>query len=212
MPVDAIADRALVVQFSPWKFSGTETLLETAGTPPEWAERYQSHASYVNYVAQPLESSFASQSDARRGDAHGRAARLEPLPQEKPRTSILRQLGILTSRTAKLMRRDRYALILILVVPWLLACLDLLITARSMFDPVRGDSLRVTITIGTLVVNALLVGALTQMRVLIKETELYRRERLVNLHVSAYVLSKVTVAAATLGRTRRPFAARARSP
>src|SRR5690606_30715374 len=44
------------------------------------------------------------------------------------------------------------------------------------------------------IVNAMLVGALAQMREIIKDRDIYRRERLVSLQVLPYVLSKVWIA------------------
>jgi len=148
------------------------------GIPQDWAERYQHDPAHARYA------SPEARSEERR----------EP-PRPAPGVSAPRQLVIQTSRNLTLLVRDRFALLLILVVPWGLACLDFLITTRHMFDPVHGDPLRITITTGTLVVDAMLVGALTQMREIVKETDVYRRERLVNLKIPAYVSSKVSLAA-----------------
>jgi uncharacterized oligopeptide transporter (OPT) family protein len=49
-------------------------------------------------------------------------------------------------------------------------------------------------TIFILTVYGVLVGALSQMREFVKEREIYKRERLVNLKILPYVLSKVWVA------------------
>jgi hypothetical protein len=86
-------------------------------------------------------------------------------------------------------------LILMLAAAPLLAALDFLITERDMFDSLLGDSARIITNTNTMIVNAMLVGALAQMREISKDKDIYRRERLVNLGIAPYVLSKVWVAA-----------------
>jgi ABC-type multidrug transport system ATPase subunit len=150
------------------------------GSAAEWAERYYTHSAYRRYIATPL--------SATEGPSY------TPPPAALPQISVLRQLIVLSRRNLKLLSRDRFALSLMLIGAPLLAALDFLITSRHMFDPVAGDSLRITITTGTLAVNALLVGALSQMREIIKDADIYRRERLVNLGIGPYVFSKVWIA------------------
>jgi hypothetical protein len=111
-----------------------------------------------------------------------------------PSPSALRQFIALSGRNLRLLTRDRFALVLMIAAAPLLAMLDFLITQRHMFDSVAGDAARIVTNTNTIIVNAMLVGALAQMREIIKDRDIYRRERLVNLRIAPYVLSKVWIA------------------
>jgi len=64
------------------------------------------------------------------------------------------------------------------------------------FEFVTGDMNNVVISLFLLTIYAVMIGGLSQMREIVKEGEIYKRERLVNLKILPYVLSKVWVAAA----------------
>ena len=65
---------------------------------------------------------------------------------------------------------------------------------RNPFDYVTGDAANGAITLFLLTIYCLLVGGLSQMREFVKEADIYKRERLVNLKIFPYVASKVWVA------------------
>lgn len=152
------------------------------GSPQQWAERYRGTPAFQTQVNRPL-----------RLDSGGTAPSASPLPHV-PRPSFLQQFIALSARNLKLISRDRFALVLMIVAAPLLAGLDFLITERKMFDPLVGDTSRIITNTNTLIVNAMLVAALAQMREIIKDREIYRRERLVNLRIAPYILSKVWIA------------------
>lgn len=174
------------------------------GRAEEWAERYRQSPAYAEYVVRPLAALgyapgapavAAREADvvparqrARRG---GKAARAGQV-------SGRRQFGILSSRNLKILTRDRVSLLLMLASAPLISMLDVLLSlilGRNLFDHVDGNMENALITLfqpGTL---AVMVGALAMMREFVKETEIYKRERLVNLKVLPYVGSKLWVAA-----------------
>ncbi|MHB8508804.1 MAG: FHA domain-containing protein [Candidatus Dormibacteria bacterium] len=156
---------------------------EARGTPGEWAERYRSDRAYGKQISVPLRLDVAEMPTPKAP------------PDRLPQVSALRQLLILSARNLRLITRDRFSLILMLLAPWLLASMDFLITTRDMFDARHGSVIRVSITLATMGVNAILVGALSLSREIVKDNQIYRRERLVNLGLVPYVLSKVWVAA-----------------
>ncbi len=159
----------------------------TLGSPEEWDERFRANPAYQRYIAGPLKLEEPAAPEPPK-------ERKEPGTAPK-RPGPLRQLLVLSSRNVKLLARDRFALILMLAAAPFLAALDFLITERDMFDALLGDSTRIITNTNTLIVNAMLVGALSQMREITKDKDIYRRERLVNLGIAPYVLSKVWVAA-----------------
>jgi ABC-type multidrug transport system ATPase subunit/pSer/pThr/pTyr-binding forkhead associated (FHA) protein len=157
-----------------------------AGAPEEWEQRYRSHAAYQRYIARPLGLDAATPTLAPSRDG-------VVTPRRTP--SAIRQFLALSSRNVRLLTRDRFALVLMLAAAPALALLDFFITKRDMFDPLLGDTARIVTNTNTIIVNAMLVGALAQAREIIKDRDIYKRERLVNLKIGPYILSKVWVAA-----------------
>jgi ABC-type multidrug transport system ATPase subunit/pSer/pThr/pTyr-binding forkhead associated (FHA) protein len=177
------------------------------GRAEEWAERYRQSPAYAEYVVRPLAAlgytpGAASTSGAiaveettapaRQPVGHdGKAARTGQV-------SGLRQFAILSSRNVRILTRDRVSLLLMLASAPLIALLDVLLSlilGRNLFDYADGNMENALITLfqpGTL---AVMVGALAMMREFVKETDIYKRERLVNLKVLPYVASKLWVAA-----------------
>ena len=84
-----------------------------------------------------------------------------------------------------------------LVAAPLVGLLDVVLSfaiGRDPYNQATGNMADVITTIFILTVYGVLVGALSQMREFVKEREIYKRERLVNLKILPYVLSKVWVA------------------
>ncbi len=155
------------------------------GSAEDWQHRYRGDEAHRQYVREPLDR--AGEPERRSAGARIAAVR---------GAHALGQLVTVSARNWRLMTRDRFALLLILVAAPLLASLDFLITERDMFSPLSGNAGRIVTNTNTIIVNAMLVGALAQMREVIKDREIYRRESLVGLHAFPYLLSKVWIAAA----------------
>ena len=105
---------------------------------------------------------------------------------------------ILSARNIKILTRDRFALGLMLATAPVVSLLDVilsLVMGRNIFDFYKGDMSQVMITLFLLTIYGIMVGGISQMREIVKEQDIYRRERLVNLKILPYVLSKVWVAA-----------------
>lgn len=162
------------------------------GRPQDWDERYRSNPAYARYIAAPLGLALPAPAEP---VAPPRAISQPPRSTAARRASGFRQFLLLSSRNLKILFRDRFSLLLMLLSAPLLSLLDFLIAPRDIFDRVTGDTERVTASLFFLPVTAIFVGALAQMREIVKETDIYRRERLVILKITPYVLSKVWVAA-----------------
>jgi hypothetical protein len=65
---------------------------------------------------------------------------------------------------------------------------------RTPFAFKGGNAATGAVTLFLMTIYALLVGGMSQMREFVKETDIYKRERLVNLRIFPYVMSKVWVA------------------
>jgi hypothetical protein len=188
---------------SPMAFDTIYTLLERdqLGGGQDWAQRFRSHPAYGEYIAAPLklpepyrkEETLAGQKSAR--DAQSQVA---SKPLARPRQiSSLRQFFILSARHLKITVRDRFSLALLLVTAPLLASLDFLIASgigRDPFSFATGSFNNVAVTLISLSNTTILVGGLACMRELVKERDVYRRERMVNLRLLPYLLSKIWLA------------------
>lgn len=161
------------------------------GTPEVWAERYRAHAAYERYIAEALDrepppAAEVEPAESRRASMFARPA------------AALRQFGILSSRNLRILTRDRFSLALMLAAAPVAAMLDVILAVlagRAPFDFFTGDFFDVMRTSFILPLYGIMVGGLAMMREIVKEGEVYRRERLVNLQIVPYVSSKVWVAA-----------------
>ena len=163
------------------------------GSAQEWAKRFQEHPAYQLYVTTPLQQRQGSLPLARAAETAKKPPR-----RRSTRVSSLRQFSVLSNRNIKILTRDRSSLILMLLAAPLVAMLDFVIAplmGRDPFNYVNGDASNASITLFLLTIYALLVGGLSQMREIVKESDIYKRERLVNLRILPYVLSKIWVAA-----------------
>jgi hypothetical protein len=120
-----------------------------------------------------------------------------PKPKPKRRASAIHQFFVLSARNLKILMRDRTSLLLMLLAPLFIGTLDFVIAplmGRDPFNYLDGDASNGAITLFLLTVYSLLVGGFSQMREFVKEADIYKRERLVNLKILPYVASKVWVA------------------
>jgi len=110
----------------------------------------------------------------------------------KRRVSGLRQFAILSSRNLKIILQDKVSMVMMLALAPVLGLMDF-IWGRDLFDPVIGDVELVMSQWYMLAVVALLAGSLSSVREIVKEAEIYKRERAVNLKIFPYVSSKIWV-------------------
>jgi len=185
----------------PMEFDQIYAILDDAskGKAIDWAKRFQEHQAYRTYITQALQSSASSLPLVAQAGAQA-TAQAKPAKRrarKNAQISSLRQFFILSSRNIKILTRDRSSLILMVLIAPLVGMLDLVIAplmGRSAFDFNTGDAPNAAITLFLLTIYCLLVGGLSQMREFVKEGEIYKRERLVNLRIFPYVTSKVWVA------------------
>lgn len=164
------------------------------GNAAQWAERYRQHPAYHQYVVQPLqEPSQPPGAPSPDGKKAQKAAR----PARKRQISPLRQFLILSARNIRILARDRFSLMLMLAAAPLISLIDFLLAAllgKAPFDFFDGNVFSSMIMLFLMPVYGVMIGALATMREIVKEQDIYRRERLVNLRIGPYVMSKVWVA------------------
>lgn len=188
----------------PMEFDEIYAILDDAsrGKAEDWAERYHQHRAYQEHIVQPLQALGRSVSGAAPVAsplaAPAGAARAPAKKRSRNKVSGLRQFGILSGRNIKILTRDRASLILMLVSAPLVAMLDVMLAVvlgRDLFSFYDGDAANAIVSIFQPIIFAIMIGGLSQMREFVKESEIFKRERLVNLKVLPYVMSKIWVAA-----------------
>ncbi|MBI4315978.1 MAG: FHA domain-containing protein [Chloroflexi bacterium] len=151
---------------------------DSRGSPADWAGRFRASPGY----AEATPAAVAP----RPGPPPPKAVK-----QHSP-ISSLRQFAILSARNLRILYQDKVSLALMLAVAPLLSAEDF-VWGRQMLDPVAGNAVNVMKMWFLTSVTAVLVGTVSSVREIVKETAIYKRERAVGLRVLPYVLSKVWV-------------------
>ncbi len=110
----------------------------------------------------------------------------------------LRQFFWLSMRYLDILSRDRLNLALLLVQAPLIGLAALILFSPSVFAPTLeqgGDAFRALMALHVITASAIFLGATNAAREITKEANVYKRERLVNLDVVPYVMSKFVVLA-----------------
>ncbi len=169
------------------------------GSPEEWAKRFHAHPAYRRYIVLPLKAlGHALPTEATEESQPVQKTVERPRQRAARNASSLRQFLILSARNVRILTRDRPSLVLMLAVAPILSMLDVVLSfvlGRDVFSYQNGDMASVVTSLFMPIMYSIMVGALAQMREFVKEADIYRRERLVNLKVLPYVFSKVWVAA-----------------
>lgn len=165
--------------------------LESAEERERWAERFRESPAYRVNIVERLQSTPAKAISA---DGAGPA-------REAPRThraGPLRQFVWLTLRYAEVLRRDTANLALLLVQAPLIGVAMLILFSPNIFAATLedgGDAFRALMALHVITASAIFLGASSAAREITKEAAIYKRERLVNLDVVPYVMSKFFVLA-----------------
>lgn len=166
------------------------------GTPQQWGARYISHGDFQKIILEPLQKSGhvpATIQDVKVGKETARIT----VKAARKGVSLWQQLKVLSSRNIKILRRDRASLILMLIAPLIVASMDYssaFVLGRNVFDYFEGDMYNAITSFFLSLMYAGLIGAFSMNREIVKEIDVYKRERLVGLNVFSYVTSKMWLA------------------
>jgi ABC-type multidrug transport system ATPase subunit/predicted metal-binding membrane protein len=166
------------------------------GKPADWAQRFRENEAYRKYIWEPLKGKMTAGYSPTVPDQGQAARKINHLSTRK--VSALKQFLILSARNVQILTRDRAGLIFLLATAPLVSLLDVILSSllgRNPFAFSNGNMANVMITLFLLTIYGVMVGGISQMREIVKEQDIYKRERLVNLQILPYVLSKVWVAA-----------------
>lgn len=166
------------------EFDDIYQLLETRGTPEEWGQRFRQAPQYQQYIVRRIQELKEQQQSP------------TPLPASRARrkrpTSALRQFWILSTRNLRIMAQDKVGLALMLAVAPLIGLMDFM-WGRELFDPVNGDAAQIITMFFMMGLIGILTGALSSVREIVKEADIYQRERTVVLRILPYIMSKIWV-------------------
>lgn len=170
------------------KFNQIYSKVEHELSPQEWQQRYQQSPLYQKYVAQRQQSLGAS------GTQRGAKRLKQQLPGAQVKTiSSWKQFLILSKRNIAILMRDRVSLLLMLAVAPILGLLDLVTWSQPLFGREDGSANLALTMLFTTILFSVMVGALPTMREIVKEVDIYSRERIIGLQIIPYVFSKVWV-------------------
>jgi len=172
------------------QFADIYPLLEDEETREHWVGAFKDSPAYRANVAGRLET---IEEGAPEAAANAEERREAPAPAK---ANLPRQLLWLTVRYAETLSRDLAGLALLLLQAPAIALALLIIFGRDIFAPTSaegGDALRGVIALHMITASAIFLGASNAAREITKEAAIYARERLVNLNVLPYVMSKLIV-------------------
>jgi ABC transport system ATP-binding/permease protein len=170
-----------LVYFGVKDFDEIYVKVEEERSPQDWQQQYRESLAYQKYV---------SDRQTTLTDDREPSGRRSHAPRDRG-SSAWRQFRLLSRRNLTILIQDRASLLLMLMVAPILGLLDLVMVRRNVFDATLGDSGQSLTLMFLAGLIAVLVGSLATMREIVKEAEIYRRERMVGLRVWPYLLSKV---------------------
>ena len=175
--------------------------LRPAGAGEEWARRYALSDYFATHVRDRLGRGAAAQ--LAHGDTPPATVVSDPKLQ---RAQSFSQFATLTSRYVVTLRRDLRNLLILLLQAPIIGLLLAIIYGRNVFTAStaldstghevitnlwnKGHALQLTTMI---VIVALWFGASNSAREIVKEANVYRRERMINLRLGPYLASKLVV-------------------
>ena len=171
--------------------------------PQLWDKRFRESSYYERYVMNRL-SQLAHRESQAAAESSSPATRST---LSAPRGSVLRQFSILTQRYFELVARDKVLLTVLLAVMPLVGAL---LAAIAQPSALVGDSAsriaqivsdkglysiagQTQTVLMMMALAAVLIGLFAASFELVRERAIYRRERMINLRLFAYIGSKVTV-------------------
>jgi len=174
--------------FGVQKFNEIYRKVEREESPDYWQQRYLQSAHYQKYVVERQ----LSRAPAVAGELQPPPAK-QPLAHRAKRVSALREFAILSQRNLAILIQDKAGLFLMLAVAPTLGLLDFVTWKRDLFSLETGDAGQAITMLFVTALIAVMVGSLATMREIVKENDIYRRERMIGLQIIPYILSKVWV-------------------
>jgi ABC transport system ATP-binding/permease protein len=147
--------------------------------PQEWAQRFRGTEDYRRHVMGSVT-----------GITSTRRTSLPPLRQQ----TVRKQFSTLCRRYVSVIAADRSYLGILIALPILLAAISRIVVAPDGLGPgLTSANLKARQLLLLIVLGAVLMGAASAVREIVKERPIYQRERSIGLSAQAYLWSKVVV-------------------
>ncbi len=156
-------------------------------SPEDWKQNFLASSQYQTFVADRQKEIHTQ-----RSSSAGIPPATQP-PSQAKGISSWRQWVILSQRYVATLLQERVSLLLMLSLAPILGLLDWVMWKRSLFDKSGGDGGQAFTMMFLAVLIATIVGSLGTMREIVKEVDIYRRERMVGLKILPYSFSKLWV-------------------
>jgi ABC transport system ATP-binding/permease protein len=104
----------------------------------------------------------------------------------------MRQFLILSARNLNIMLQDKASLALMLALSPVIGLADFM-WGRQLFSPVQGDAFNIVTMLFMMGLISILVGAMASVREIVKEIDIYKRERAIALKIAPYIFSKLWI-------------------
>ncbi len=157
---------------------------ESRGAPEAWRERYLQSQVYADLYGRSIAPGAQP--------VPGSMTQAGKLQGSKKRVSSLRQFKVLSARNLKILVADKISLGLMVALAPVLGLMDF-IWGNDLYDPIVGDASKIVTLWFMMALITVLVGAISSVREIVKEVDIYKRERAVNLKILPYVMSKLWV-------------------
>ncbi len=176
--------------FEVQRFNEIYRKVENERSPEEWQAQYLKSPYFHKYIAGRQQS--LNIVEDKRGTQ--KRERLVKSGAHIKRASSFRQFMVLSERNLAILARDRVSLALMLAVAPLLGLFDFVAWPRTILNIKTGNPSLAISMLFTSVLIAIMVGSLATMREIVKEIDIFKRERMIGIRIMPYVLSKVWVA------------------
>ncbi len=173
-------------------FDGIYDRLDSESTPEEWGARFAHSPQFSQNVATRLAASGVPivggvPTAPPRRESSGARLRVR-------KSNPFRQLWVLARRYFDIIRRDRVNLLLLFLLAPIIASIDLIAWPNTVLNYKTGDATKAMTMLFLTALFPFLVGALSYVREIVKESAIYTRERTVSLGIGPYIGSKVIIA------------------
>ncbi len=176
--------------FGVQRFNEIYRKVENERSPEEWQALYVQSPYFHKYIAGRQQSLHVVED----GRSTKKRERLVKSGAHIKRASSFRQFLVLSQRNLAILARDRISLALMLAVAPLLGLLDFSAWPRTILNVKTGNPSLTVSMLFTSILIAIMVGSLATMREIVKEIDIFKRERMIGIRIAPYVLSKVWVA------------------
>ncbi len=188
------------------KFTEIYNKLDQERTPEEWANQFLVSPFYNKNIISRLRA-IANEAEKfgihleQNPGASTSGSIHQPTPTApqtlfrgtKVNVSALRQLNILTRRYFETLTRDRKNLLILLLQSPIIALLLLLVFNRGEWDDKTGNFSSAKTLVFLLTIVSVWFGTNNAAREIVKERNIYRRERRIGLKIAPYIFSKLVV-------------------